>query len=134
MSKQKVRRPLSKKNPYYISKERNLELIYFCLQYPEWKRYLKEYGMTHEPLDEWADPTGDEAIEHILAKEKIDLVERTAKLAGPDIYEYLLMAVTVGLSYTTLSAMYDIPCGHDYYYERYHRFWWLLSQEKHRLL
>lgn len=32
---------LSKKNPYYISKYRKPELMYFCRQYPEWKEKLR---------------------------------------------------------------------------------------------
>ena len=37
-----IRSELSKKNKYYISKHRYLELKHFCLQYYEWKnKYLE---------------------------------------------------------------------------------------------
>ena len=44
MASQKVRTSLSKRNPYYIPKYVRMELKYFCLQYPEWKKFLATIG------------------------------------------------------------------------------------------
>ena len=37
-----LKNELSGKNKYHLSKHRYLELKHFCLQYPEWKKRLKE--------------------------------------------------------------------------------------------
>lgn len=127
-----IRTTLSRKNPYYISKHRRLELVHFCLQYPEWKEYLASIKLCGDQ-DEWSDPTGETAIKRVLYSRNIDMVERCVRLAGPDIYEWLLRAVIYGESYVLLSTKYGIPCSRDYFYDRYHKFWFLLSQEKHLL-
>lgn len=124
-----LRTELSKSNPYYISKHRRLELTHFCLQYPEWKAYLIDI-FNHGRQDEWSDPTAEEAIKRVVYKRNIDLVEACVKVSGPDIYDYLLWAVVYGYSYTLLATKYNIPCGKDYFYERLHKFFYILSQEK----
>lgn len=55
-----LRTTLSKKNPYYISKHRRLELVHFCLQYPEWCEYLTSIK-NKGTQDEWSDPTSEES-------------------------------------------------------------------------
>lgn len=130
MASQKVRTSLSKRNPYYIPKYVRMELKYFCLQYPEWKKFLATIG--HKGTsDEFSDPTGDEAVKRVIFEEKIVQIERACMIAAPDIYTYLLKAVTEDLSYVNLSSKHNIPCGPDLFYDRYHKFWFVLSQEKH---
>ena len=125
-----LRTNLKRSNPYYISKHRRLELVHFCLQYPEWKEYLSSIGR-RGTTDEFSDPTGEEAIRRVLYSRNIDIVERCCKASGPDIYEYLLRSVTLGESYVLLATKYSIPCSKDYFYSRFHKFWFILSQEKH---
>ena len=125
-----LRTNLKKSNPYYISKHRRLELVHFCLQYPEWKEYLATIK-NHGTQDEFSDPTGEEAVKRVLYSRNIDMVEKCCMLSGPDIYEYLLKSVTSGVSYVFLATKYSIPCSKDYFYSRFHKFWFILSQEKH---
>lgn len=125
-----LRTNLSKNNPYYISKHRRLELVHFCLQYPEWKAYLNNIRIPRE-TDEFADPTSSEAIKRIIFQRNIDLVEQTCKLSGGEIWQYLFRSVTLGESYVLLSTKYDIPCSRDYFYDRLHKFYFLLSQKEH---
>lgn len=133
MASQKVRVLLSKKNPYYISKFKRLELKYFCLQYPEWKKYLSSIGK-RGTSDEFSDPTGEEAVRRVLYSRNIETIEVAARIAGADIYEYLLLSVTEDVSFPTLKTKYDIPCGADLFYNRYHKFWFILSQKEHMFL
>lgn len=56
------------------------------------------------------------------------MVEQTAIEADADLAHYILKAVTEGLSYSHLKARLEIPCGKDMYYDRYRRFFWLLSK------
>lgn len=124
------RHPKSKNSPYYISEFRLYELIYFCLQYPEWKKKVITYNYKYG-TDEWANPTEEEAIEHEELREKMKLIEKTAKNSGGEIYEYLFKAVTEDLSFTYLRTKLDMPCGRDKYYKTRDKFFYLLSQEKH---
>ena len=126
-----IRSEISKKNKYWISKHRHLELKHFCLQYPEWKRELRDsIWLSREGGGDpqWSDPTGKnvEIIEELVRK--ISMVERCAMLADEQIGQYILKAVTEDLSFVTLSMVYEVPCGKDMYYDRYRRFFWLLSR------
>ena len=130
MASQKVRTTLSKNNPYYISKNRRLELKYFCLQYKEWEKYLRDYYLRYG-TGEFSDPTGEEAVLRTLYSSYIDLITETVKIAGGDFWEYLFKAVTEDLSYVNLRTLHNIPCCKDIYYESYHKFWYLLSRKEH---
>lgn len=134
-----IRPEISKKNKYWISKHRYYELKHFCLQYPIWKSAYLSLNEVSIPLsmignlatrDEPGDPTGNRAVLKAYYKEKIDLVERVAIDADQYLYEYILKAVTEELSYTYLRSKLDIPCGRDMYYERYRKFFWLLSEAR----
>jgi hypothetical protein len=131
-----IRPEISEKNKYYIDKHRYYELKHFCLQYKEWK---KIYALCNETiiftssLDRTAssntpsDLTAKYAIKRVTYSEKIKLIEETAKKADELLYPYILRAVTEGLSYTYLKSRLEIPCSRDTYYDRYRRFFWLLS-------
>lgn len=129
------RHKLSEKNPYRLeSKFREYELIYFCLQYPEWKKRLATMRFKGSE-DEWSDPTGDEATERALLKEKIALVEKVVlETAGSDLYIYLLKGITEGMPFTKLKTYLNMPCSSDRYFKLRHKAYFLLSQEKQRVL
>lgn len=134
-----VRPEVSRKNEYWIDKHRHYELKHFCLQYPEWK---KEYVLCGVPsisssmiekfpsIDDHGDPTLSYAMRRVYFAERIDLIEKIARKTDKYLYEYILRAVTEGLSYTYLKSRLKIPCGRDMYYDRYRRFFWLLSQAR----
>lgn len=129
-----IRPNISRKNRYWIDKHRHYELKHFCLQYPEWKRMYSEnpsasVSKLNELLDYniSGDPTARQAIRRAQYLERINLIERTAKDADNELHNYILKAVTEGLSYAHLKSKFDIPCGKDLYYDRYRRFFWLLD-------
>lgn len=134
-----IRPEISTKNKYWINKHRHYELKHFCLQYSEWK---KAYAACNEAIifaSEFdrmpssnipSDLTAKYAIKKAQYAEKIKLIERIAMEADDYLYPYLLKAVTEGLSYTYLKARMDIPCGKDMYYDRYRKFFWLLSEAR----
>jgi hypothetical protein len=62
--------------------------------------------------------------------ERIKLIERIAGEADEDLHNYILKAVTEGLSYTYLRTKMDIPCSRDMYYDRYRKFFWLLDNAR----
>ena len=118
---------------YYISKNRRLELKYFCLQYLEWKRDLRydiSGGLIKVNADgEMLDKTAEDAIHNDILLKKIKLVEDVCREAGGELYPWLLEAVTTGCSYGRLRTVKGIPCGKNYYYDIFHRFWFLMSRE-----
>lgn len=132
-----VRPEVSRKNKYWIDKHRHYELKHFCLQYPIWKKIyadLSDISVTNSIReirgDEISDPTSQTAMKRVFYKNRIDLIERIAKETDPDLYSYILKAVTEGLSFTHLQTKLQMPCGRDMYYDRYRRFFWLLNKSR----
>ena len=134
-----IRPEISTKNKYYIDKHRYYELKHFCLQYLSWKRTyraLEELSITSSLIDHipsgntHGDLTAKYAIRKAHYSERINLIEKTAMDADEDLYVYILKAVTEGLSYTYLKTKLEIPCGRDMYYDRYRKFFWLLSNSR----
>ena len=133
-----IRAEISQRNRYWIDKHRHYELKHFCLQYPNWKKAMCGSYITNS-LASYnvgtssnipSDPTSRLAITKMYYSERIELIERVAKKTDRYLYNYILKAVTEGLSYTQLKSRLEIPCGRDMYYDRYRRFFWLLSQER----
>lgn len=132
----KIRAEISQKNKYYIDKHRHYELKHFCLQYPSWKRAYIDSLDCDTPVsmidgaiqsDGVYDPTSTRALTRAYYSNRMQLLEQVAKDADNYLWQYILKAVTEGLSYTYLKAKLGIPCGKDMYYDRYRRFFWLLS-------
>lgn len=130
-----IRATTSKRGKYWLSKNRNLELRHFCLQYHEWlAAYSRLDGATRPATDtrvpggSYSDATESIAEKRLKLRRKMDLVTETADMAGGDISAYLFAGVTDGLSYSQLRARYEIPCGREMYYERYRLFFWMLDK------
>lgn len=134
-----IRPEISEKNKYWISKHRHYELKHFCLQYPTWKKEYELFGiptLSAAVLERipsgniHGDPTAEFVLRKARYQEKIELIERIAREADKCLYEYILKAVTEGLSFTYLKTRMGIPCGRDMFYDRYRRFFWLLSEAR----
>lgn len=135
-----MRPELSKRNKYYIDRNRYYELKYYCLQYPEWKKRQAEIdGYPNQRIDifrngdvEFSDPTYNHVKARSYYLDNIRIVEEAALLADPVLKDYILKGVTLGISYSILQARYSIPCGRDMYYDRYRRFFWILDILKNK--
>ena len=135
----KIRPVVSKKRTYYISKHRYYELKHFCLQYHEWRNLIFSRGGISSKSFEWhghkqsefIDPTGDEVAYREEAQKNISMIEEAAKDADDVLGDYILEAVTDGVSYTYLRMVENMPCSRDRFYICYHKFFWILSQLKH---
>lgn len=134
-----IRPELSKKNKYWIDKNRFYELKYFCLQYPLWKRAYEDldglricsYDLSKVSRSSVRnDVVGECVEERSLYFERINVVEKAAIEADPYLASYILKAVTEGLSFDYLKTRLEIPCCRDTYYDRYRRFFWLLDSKK----
>lgn len=132
----KIRPELSKKNKYWIPRHRYYELKHFCLQYPEWKEqyaYLSSMAtpkltdIVFKNIGQHSDPTEQCVERKIFYQCRIAMLEQVAVLTDKDLAKYILLAVTYGHSYTYLKTKLDIPCSKDTYYDRYRKFFWILS-------
>lgn len=134
-----IRAEISERNKYWIDKHRHYELKHFCLQYPSWKRAYAEFDNPSISLSSIeriptsnipGDPTAKRAMIKARYMARIELIENAAKETDKYLYEYILKAVTEGLSYTYLRTKMGIPCGRDMYYDRYRKFFWLLDNSR----
>jgi len=133
-----IRPELSEKNKYWLEKHRYYELKHFCLQYPYWRKcYTVLSGCSRKPelylkvrKSSISDPTAMIAEERAYYSARMNIVERTAAKTDCELGDYILRAVTEGLSYETVKLRLEIPCCRDTYYELYRRFFWLLDKER----
>lgn len=135
----RIRPNLSEGNKYWISKERYYELKHFCLQFNDW---LKMYNALSDSRISTSvtvlsgfkgipgNPTEKIAIAKAHYKDRLDMVENAAKAADPEIWSYILKAVTDDVSCSTLICKYDMPCGKDKFYAAYRRFFYYLSSNR----
>lgn len=128
-----IRAGISESNPYYIPKHRYYELKHFCLQYPEWKRQAAQLVRTPSQTIEkvqagYGDPVYEAASRRELYLKKMKMVEQCAIEASPEIYTYLITCVTEGASFTYLHTYEGMPCGKEYFYGRYRKFFWCLDR------
>ena len=134
-----IRAEVSLKNKYWIDKHRHYELKHFCLQYPMWKKAYMDFDDPSMPLSMIervptsnlpGDPTAKRVMMKEIYAEKMNLIEKIARETDQYLHEYILKAVTENLSYTYLKSKFEIPCGKDMYYDRYRKFFWLLSEAR----
>ena len=130
-------RPISEKK-YNISKHRFRELYYFCLQYQEWLDELKyktddvsSVEITNMPTSHNTNSNVERlALRRAQLEEKCKILEQTAIEADPELYQYILKAVTnEGISYNYLKMIMNIPCGKKMWYDRRRKFYYLLSEK-----
>jgi hypothetical protein len=132
-----IRNTISETSPYYISKHEYLMMKHFALQYSEWKKEKAEIETRIRSGWRIGDIHGENAaspVEKIQEEaerysSRIDLIERMAKIAGEDIWEFVLTGVTTECSYEYLRLVKGIPCCKDVYYKMYRKFFWLLNRE-----
>ena len=134
-----LRPELSLRNKYHIDKHRHYELKHFCLQYPAWKRAYSDFddvsiplsSIEHTPTSNLpGDPTAKRALLKARYLEKMELIEKAAMEADQYLHNYIIKGVTENRSYNYLKSKMDIPCSKDMYYDRYRRFFWILSETR----
>ena len=133
-----IRPKLSKNNPMYIDKHAFYSAYHFALQYPEWKlQYAELIGGAVKAVDYndmphgtgVGDPTARIAMRSSILRSNIDLIERTALIAGRDMAEFLLIGVTVeGETFQHLNLVHRMPCGRSKYYQMRRLFYYLLNK------
>jgi hypothetical protein len=134
-----IRAEISQRSKYWIDKHRHYELKHFCLQYPSWKDTYSKLSDPKIPLSSVdrlpsgnlpTDPTAKRAIIRAMYAARMDIIEKAAMEADKCLYDYIIKAVTEGLSYTYLKTRLRIPCSKDTYYDRYRKFFWILDNSR----
>lgn len=125
------------KQKYNISKHRFRELYYFCLQYDEKQKELKDlrnslkgvsYSDSPSSSGTPGDPTMKIAMKCAGLSNECDAIEEAAKMADPELHDYILYAVThEGITFEFLKMQKDIPCERDRYYDRRRKFYFVLD-------
>lgn len=122
---------------YNISDYRFYELYYFCLQYEDWKEELnikrnslKGIGYSDSPSSSLpSNPTEKTAIECEELSRKCGAIERAARIADPELHDYILYAVThEKITFNYLKMQKNIPCERDRYYDRRRKFYFTLDK------
>lgn len=124
-----------------ISGKRYKELCGFCEQYPEWKKELHNYaylpgiGYSKTPTSPnrgTSDMTAKTAIRLSDYQEKCNLIERIAKQADNEIWEFIIKSVCYEVPITYLISYEGMHMSKSAFYERRRFFFYLLDQEKDR--
>lgn len=127
---------VSQNNKYYISKHRFYELKHFCLQYSEWvnkcnlyKGYICTSSVVriNGTIGNVQDPVCDIYARIEDLSSKIRMVKEACELADEQLSSYILKAVTEDRSFTYLQTVLEIPCSRSTFYDRYRKFYFILS-------
>lgn len=111
--------------------------LHFAYQYHEWIKVRDSMGDTSKAIQYSDMPKGnidpDPTFELVARRARvvrnIDLVERCAREADPELYEWIMMGVTnEGVNYESLYTLKGIPCSRNTYYDRRRKFYYLLSK------
>ncbi len=139
MTNRVAHQEISKKNKYWIEKNRYNELKYFCLQYPIWREaYNSLSSLSKRPSDleiftkntSNISPTEKCAEARLKYKNLMSKIEQSALETDNELHSYILIAVTEGLSFETLKLKHNIPCGRRKYYELYRLFFYILNKRR----
>lgn len=126
---------------YGISGKRFKELCGFCEQYPDWKKELTnhafisavQYGDEPKPSNhENSDTTAKQALKMLRYKKNVDLIEKVAKEADSDYWEYLIKAICYEVPINYLIGMEGMNMSPSVFYDRRRYFFYLLDLEKNK--
>ena len=127
----------SYRGKYQLSKAQYLSAKYYA---PRYNEYVDEYhaledsskGIAYDKdrvSGSQTDPTELLGMKRAELSQKIKIIEQTAIEADPDLYQYILKAVTnEGITFKALKSLMEIPCEADMFYDRRRRYYWLLSK------
>lgn len=134
MNKRKLR--LEK---YGISSKRYKELCGFCEQYPEWKMQNGDHAfitgmrysdMPGSPNRGMSDKTSKDAIKLAAMDKNCDLIERVARLADAEIWQFIIKSVCYEVPVNYLITVEGMNMSPSAFYERRRYFFYLLDKEK----
>lgn len=124
---------------YGISRKRYKELCGFCEQYPDWKKEINnhayisavQYGDEPKPSNHNnSDTTAKHALKMLKYKRCVDLIERVAKQADSEFWEFIIKSVCYEVPINYLISMEGMGLSQSAFYKRRRYFFYLLDIEK----
>lgn len=130
---------LSKKNKWWIPPHA-IYMAYHCaMRYNEYKDEYKslENSLSSSGIDGMphgsggiSDPTERIAIKKAELRNKMEMIEETAKEADEQLYHWIMKAVTNdNITFVYLKNVMGIPCSRNTFYDRRRKFYYLLSKK-----
>lgn len=116
-----------KQSKYWIEKNRYYELKFFCLQYPDWKKRIKDIDYACLNLN--SIPSGyfnDPVLKIVEARDwyqrRIDILDAVNKhcCTNPIVFKSIIK----GISYKQINSEIDS----DLYFLQYQKFFWFLNK------
>ena len=125
-------RELSKKNPYWLPKDRYLEMKHFALQYDYWKEEVNAIDILGtakiQKVDsEAGDPVWTAYERRSLYLRNMAMVKEAADETDIILGYFIFLTATKGSTYENLKLMHGIPCNRNDYYNFLRRFYFILS-------
>ena len=124
-----IRPEISNNNRYWVERHRYYELKHFCLQYPIWRKAYNaletfsiramDFNSYIRDGQSYGNPTAKCAEARLFYKQKMLMVEESAKEADSELFEYIIKGVTEGVSFEKLKLIDGMPCCRETYYDRY---------------
>lgn len=124
---------------YGISRKRYKELCGFCEQYPDWKKEITshayisavQYGDEPKPSNhDNSDTTAKHALKMLKYKRNVDLIEKVAKMADEEFWEYLIKSICYEVPINYLISEEGMGLSQSAFYNRRRYFFYLLDIEK----
>lgn len=122
----------SKNSKYFLPKHVARACANYCRMYPGWAQRI-DHGLKAVNYDGMphgsgtGDPTAIRAAKNEELRSMMQPVETCARLVAPEIYGYLMQAVTEGVSFERLQ-MQGVPCGRGYFFRRKRLFYVALAR------
>lgn len=130
------RTEVSKKNKFYLDKDRTLEMLHFVRQYKTWElAYNSLDGYSKRPAD-IVPPSrtydGKSPVERVVEqrdrfKRKMDMIDTAISNTDSVIGPYIFKGIINDLSYDQMSAKDYIPCCRGVFYDLRRQFLWEVS-------
>lgn len=129
------------KRGFKLSKHEFYTVYHFALQYPQWvdeynsladtARCIR-YDKDRVQASVTPDMVEKAAISRAELKDKMTIVEDTARECGDDLGIYILRAVTTeGATFNYLKTYMHMPYEQTAYYKARRRFYYLLAKKLH---
>ena len=140
----KIRPEVSKKNEYYVERNRYYELRHFVMQYHDWTKWLREYTFKYSSVLYPEVKTGSESKVYVSNPTAEEVERRDKYLSRIKLIQdcideafrpttgfgYILRTITLGRSYDWLITNYDFNMNRERYYKCYRKFYWLLDKKR----
>ncbi len=132
----KIKTP-NEKSENYIEPPLYRHAVSWCLCYQTWKDRLRlltdtskgiRYDLDKVQSSGDSDPTAALAEMRMEYSNKIKLLETTVEEVAPEIYDYLLLGVTIGLNYYQMQNR-GIPCSAKYYYRKRQQLYYEIAKK-----